>query len=88
MKSFNLSESVFNSYSKELAFPNVRATGPGFHEYPTISCTTDYSNCEAKVLSLRSQVGWRWPMSYPNGIETNHPGFDESAYDFLINISL
>ena len=30
-------------------------------------------------------VGWRWPMTYPGGIETPAPGFSEAPQELLVN---
>jgi hypothetical protein len=76
-----------SEYSKELAYPvQPEVPAPGFFKKPSITCAIGGSPCTAYVLSRRTHVLWRWPMTGPAGHEQPPAGFSENPDAFLVNV--
>jgi hypothetical protein len=81
-----LSSAQLSYYSTELPYPVQPETpAPGFFPKPTVRCSIGDKPCATRVLSRRSHVGWRWPMTGPEGSEKPPAGFSESPDAFVIN---
>ena len=85
INSLKLPKALLNRYTIEPAERNALVPGPGWFRTPPVKCTIGGKPCSAKILVHRTQGGWRWPMTYPNGIEMPFPGFTENPDKFLVN---
>jgi hypothetical protein len=88
IKSLNLPKDIYDRFTNERSERNANIPGPGWFRTPRVTCTIGGKPCAAKVLVHRTQGGWRWPMSYPNGVEMPFPGFYETPDKFLVNFFL
>ena len=84
--SLNLSQRELAQYRTELLYPmQPEVPTPGFFKKPRVTCSIGGKNCAASVLSRRSHVKWRWPMTGPAGAEQPPAGFSETPHAFLVN---
>ena len=85
IKSLNLPKKLFDLYTIEPSERSAMVPGPGWFRTPPVKCTLGGKPCEAKVMVHRTQGGWRWPMSYPNGVEMPFAEFYETPDKFMVN---
>jgi hypothetical protein len=88
IKGLNLPEDLFKKYVNYPPFPSPLIPGPGFYRIPSATCEFDAKPCSMRGIVYRTQVLWRWPMFYPNGVETPADGFSEDPDHFLFNFNL
>jgi hypothetical protein len=85
-QALNLSPEQLSRYATELPYPvQPEVPAPGYFIKPTVKCTIGTKVCAANVLSKRTHVGWRWPMTGPEGLEKPAEGFSENPEAFFIN---
>jgi hypothetical protein len=85
IKALNLPPELLKKYTVEPTYPAPNIPGPGFFEIPPVKCSIGGKPCAASILVRREHVGWRWPMTYPGGIETPASGFSETPQELLVN---
>ena len=84
--SLNLSRAELAPYRTELLYPvQPEVPAPGFFKKPKVTCSIGGKYCAASLLSKRSHVKWRWPMTGPAGAEQPPAGFSEAPHAFLVN---
>ena len=88
IKTLKLPKKLFDLYTIEPTERSANIPGPGWFRTPPVKCTLGGKPCTAKVMVNRQQGGWRWPMSYPNGVEMPFPGFNETPDKFMVNFFL
>jgi hypothetical protein len=86
LSTLNLSQKELASYQTELPYPTQpEVPAPGFFKKPTIKCSIGGKTCGAAIISRRSHVKWRGPMTGPEGAEQPPAGFSEKPISFLVN---
>ena len=85
-RSLGVSKEALVQFSEELPYPTQpEVPAPGFFKKPIVTCSVGGKPCAASVLSRRTRVQWRWPMTGPAGSEKPPPGFEENPDAFLVN---
>ena len=85
-RSLGVSKEALAQFTDELPYPvQPEIPAPGFFKKPIITCSVGGKPCAASVLSRRTRVKWRWPMTGPAGAEKPPPGFKENPDAFLVN---
>jgi hypothetical protein len=88
IEGLKLPKALYDKYVNYPAFPSPLIPGPGFYRIPEVTCTFAGKACTARGIVYRTQKSWRWPMYYPNGVETPAEGFSEDPDHFLFNFKL
>lgn len=85
-RSLGVSKQRLAQFADELPYPiQPEVPAPGFFKKPIVTCSVGSKPCAANVLSRRTHVQWRWPMTGPAGSEKPPPGFKENPDAFLVN---
>jgi hypothetical protein len=85
-RELGLSKEALAQFTEELPYPKQPdVPAPGFYKKPIVRCSVEGRSCAANVLSRRTRIKWRWPMTGPAGAEKPPEGFKENPDTFLIN---